>query len=76
MIKQMEKEFFIMLMVIDMKEILKIIKEMEKELIIIIESHAKVIDMKEIIEMINLREKEYFIIKMVIEEWVISLMVC
>ena len=36
MVKEMEKEFIIMLMVIDMKEILKMIKEMEKEFIIML----------------------------------------
>ena len=47
-----------------MKENLKIIKEMEKEYIILI----VVIDMKEIIKMIKEKEKEYIIIIMVIEK--------
>ena len=64
-----EKEFYIVQMVIDMKEILKMIKKMEKEFIIVIESHSKVIDMKEIIKMRKEKEKEYIIIKMVIEKW-------
>ena len=43
----MEKEFIIMLMVIDMKENGKMIKKMEKEFIIML----MVIDMKEILIM-------------------------
>ena len=41
-----------------MKEILKMIKEKEKEYIII----KMVIDMKEILKMVKEKEKEYFIL--------------
>ena len=53
----MEKEFIIIIMVIDMKVILEIIKEKEKEYVIFI----MVIDMKVIGEMIILKEKEFII---------------
>ena len=66
-------------MVIDMKEIGKMVKEKEKEYIILIKVNGKVIDMniiiimvidmKEILKMVKKKEKEYFIIIMVIEKW-------
>jgi len=56
-------------MVIDMKEIRKMIYLKEKEYIIIIMVNGKVIDMKEILKMIKKKEKEYIIRIMVIEEW-------
>jgi len=58
-----------------MKEIREMIKEKEKEFIILIIIKGKVIDMKEIGEMIIEKEKEFIIIIMVIEEWVIILMI-
>ena len=47
-------------MVIDMKEIIKMIKEKEKEYFILIVDNGKVIDMKEIGKMVIWKEKEYF----------------
>ena len=56
----MEKEYIIIIMEIDMKEIIKIIKKKEKELIII----NKVINMKENIKMIKWMEEGFIIIMM------------
>ena len=63
MINMKEKEFIMVVMVIDMKEILEIIGK-KKEFIIII----MVIDMKEIGKMKKEKEKEYFIFTAVIKE--------
>ena len=61
------KEYIIIIMVIDMKEILKIVAWMEKVYIIII----MVKDMKVILEMEKGKEKEFFILIMEIEVSVI-----
>ena len=58
-----EKEYIIIMMVIDMKVIGKMIKKKEKEYIIIRMEQ----DMKEIGKMVNQKEKEYIIIMMVID---------
>ena len=63
------------MMVIDMKVILKMIKEKEKEYIILMMVNGKVIDMKVILKMIKGKEKEFTIIIMVIDKWVIIIMV-
>ena len=52
MVKRREKEFIILMMVIDMREILKMIKGKEKEFIILIMNLGKEIDMKVIGNMI------------------------
>ena len=71
MIKQKEKEYFMAIMMIDMKVNGEMIKEKEKEFIIIMQNHGRVIDMKVNIEMASKKEKEFIILQMVIEEWVI-----
>ena len=52
-----------------MKENLKMVKEKEKENIILIMVFGKVIYMKVIGKMVKKKEKEYFIIIMEIEKW-------
>ena len=66
-----EKEYIFGIMVIDMKVIIKMIKEKEKEYFIGI----MVIDMKVNGKMIKRKEKEYFMIIMVLRKWEIFLMV-
>ena len=53
-------------MVIDMKEILKMIKWKEKEFIILMNNLLKVIVMKMILKMIKKKEKEFIFFIMVI----------
>ena len=62
-LEEKEKEYIIIIMVIDMKEIGEILKKKEKEYINII----MVIDIKENGEIIKKREKEYFIVIMVLD---------
>ena len=75
MVKEKEKEFFMVIMAIDMKVNGEIINKKEKEFIIIIMSPGKVIDMKVILEIVKEKEKVFIIIIMVKEEWVIIIMV-
>ena len=69
------KEYIILKMEIDMKGILKMIKEKEKENIIIIKKALKVIFMKVILKMIKEKEKEYYIGIVVVEIKVILKMI-
>ena len=68
--KVKEEVFFTILMVIYMKDIGKMMNQMEKEFFILI----MVKDLKGIGKIIRQREKEFIIIIMVIEKWVIILM--
>ena len=56
MVKEKEKEFFMVIMVIDMKVIGEIVNKKEKVFIIIIMSPGKVIDMKVIGGMVKKKE--------------------
>ena len=72
MVEKEEKEYFIGIMVIDMKEIGKMERWMEKVYIIIIMVNGKVIDMKEIGKKIKEKEVEYIIEIMEIGKWEIT----
>ena len=73
-IKEKEKGFIILIMVINMKVIGRMINLKDMEFIIIIMSLIKVINMKVFGRIINLKEKEFIIIMKVILKIVIGKM--